>query len=1263
MTYTILKSSSAVLAMAACLAFPFNSRAQSVVKAPALLNEQAKRVVISPSGAQAVGRDGLNIGTISAQSRGFDDIRYTRLGTYKIDVPEGKIFAAQLGANDIDYWFIDAATGTSTAKHTLAARPGPTLYLPGQPLTPSRASVSFKLNAAQGIYLTSKVAGIKPKYQISFEGTAVDNSLSTWLAKGSSNEANAFAALRSSNSGTSLASMHRSNMTPKARALLDLTKSSIDTWTSEAQALIEEDLVLAHQRMMYALDFFYDLSDVDDDDLIAMNTSIREASDGTLPLRPWVAEMEQLAADFETQATGHAYDLQAAMNTVPFPKSDFVDQLKNCLNIEGFVTGFTAEIPFLEENKDTMNDDNDPFTKRLRGKSRSNSDAQEIDYWDERADNAEDESERWRSCMESIVGDEPSIDNPDISEDDYIDILERAQALAKAREQKVHNIMDYLDTFSEFWEGRYGETEGSGISGQAPKYTPKKWLESIPRAEELVNSITGQSRLLGGSSSAPVIQRRNSFSPLAFTISSPTACNNPTFDIRFNVLGIGVILGTPWDDRIQGNDIAGSYEFIAGLSGDDCINARDGHELVLGLAGKDEMHGGDGHEIMAGGGGDDTIYAGHGEDYSVPIGNTGTKLRFYIGSLLSGSRGNDTLFGNDPANTPMPQFPFVEGSSSMIFGDGLDGLNSGTSGDDIINIQGGISIAFGQRGNDVMTSTKGGRVSVVDVSGSVGAPIKFGSFFIGQSGKDTITGSPSYDFIMGNDGEDTLSGGRKLDMVFGGKEADIISGNRGIDLLFGGSGNDKVDGNENEDLIIGWHGNDTLHGGGGIVDAVFGGTGSDDAYGDGGLDFVSGGRGEDIAEGGEGIDLVLGGAGNDTARGNAGIDLVLAGADNDLAEGGSGIDFVVGSDGLDTLRGNDGIDVMLGLERSDLMYGDNGIDLMFGGGHDDIVYGGESLDLIVGWTGSDCLFGQNGTDLIIGNSASDYLSGGAGTDLLLGGDGNDQLNGDGGFDILLGSDGTDNLFGADGTDLILGQAGADFISGGGGADIMFGGDANDMFLGGAGFDFGAGSDGRDHFQMTEAGMGGKGEDYFAYTQNDTGFFAGLGGKGIDHMTISEANVAGLSGNDGGDLMRVTGSFSAVAAFGNTGEDHIAGPGGNGSGVFLAFGNRDRDTILGSISNSFIFGNRDHDTLSAYNNPDSERDYVFGNRGNDDLYGNSDKKDRLFGGWGSDDKTRDTIGVSLTSPVMPTIAAHNLPFGDGDMICRQQKDRPRTGAKR
>ena len=1271
MSYTYLKSSSAVIAMTACLVTAMSSHAQFNSKAQSVTKSQKARsgqITVQSQTQIRVGNEPMSANTriLSSQTSMMDEmLKFHRLGTYEINVPAGKIFAAQLGADDLDYWFVDAATGSASAKKTLAARPGPTLFRPGQPLQVSRASVTIKLNASEGIYLTSKVAGVKPKYQTSFTGSASANSLSNWLAKGSANETRAFDTLRGSNNGAQLSGLHRNQMQPNARALTDLTRVSVDNWASSAQMLFKEDLTLAHQRFMNSLGFFYDVSGVDTSDLVAMNTAMQKASDGTLPLRPWVAQMEQLAAEFELKAKADAGSLENTMTNAPFPKSDFADRLKECLSIEGFVTGFTSEIPFLGENKDTANDKNDPFTKPpRRSKGQTGTAEQQIDYWDEKAENAEAESARWEGCMSSIVGEEPVVVTPDISEDDYMDIIERATLLGEARKQKVDNIMDYIDTFSEFWEARYGEAEGQGVPGQGPRYTPKKWLGAVPKAEEILKEMTNTADLTGVTLTHQQRQVQRRFSPLSLTVSSPTACNNPTFDIQFNIAGLGVILGTPWNDRIQGNDTAGTYEFIAGLGGDDCINGRDGHEFILGLAGRDEIHGGDGHEILVGGGADDTIYAGHGQDYSVAIGTTGRKLRFYIGSLISGSRGSDTLFGNDPNNTPNPQFPLVEGYSSLFFGDGLDGFNPALSGDDTINIQGGISIALGQRGNDTMTSTKGGRLSVLDISGTVGAPIKFGSFFIGQSGEDNITGSPHKDFILGNQNRDTLSGGAEMDLVFGGKEGDVISGNKGIDFLFGGDGNDRINGDENEDLIVGWHGNDTLHGGPGLIDGIFGMTGNDDVYGDGGSDLVMGNRGQDVVEGGAGIDLIFGNHDNDTLRGNEGIDLVLGNGGNDHAEGGAGIDLVVGFDGLDTLRGNGGIDVMLGLERSDLMYGDGGIDIMFGGGHDDIAYGGDDLDFMVGWTGSDCLFGQNGTDLILGNWASDYLSGGNGTDILLGGDSNDHLIGDDGFDILLGNKGEDNLYGAGGTDLLLGQKGSDYIDGGAGADIMFGGFDNDMFLGGSGFDFGAGYKGNDHYQMTEFGMGGAGIDRFAYTQPDAGYFAALGGDQVDHMTVSTANIAGLSGNDKGDRMRVTGSFSAVAVFGNTGEDHISAPGGNGSGMFLAFGNRDKDTILGSKSKSFIFGNRDDDQLSAYDSDTPEaRDYIFGNRGKDNMFGNSNKKDRLFGGWGKDKKTRDSTGINVLLPEMATITPHNLPFGTGDIVCRQQNGRPKTGAKR
>lgn len=139
MSYAYLKSSSAVIAMTACLATAISSHAQLNSKAQSVTKSQKARsgqIAVQSQTQVRVGNEPMSANTriLSSQSSIMDEIQhFQRLGTYEINVPAGKIFAAQLGADDLDYWFVDAATGSASAKQTLAARPGPTLFRPVNP--------------------------------------------------------------------------------------------------------------------------------------------------------------------------------------------------------------------------------------------------------------------------------------------------------------------------------------------------------------------------------------------------------------------------------------------------------------------------------------------------------------------------------------------------------------------------------------------------------------------------------------------------------------------------------------------------------------------------------------------------------------------------------------------------------------------------------------------------------------------------------------------------------------------------------------------------------------------------------------------------------------------------------------------------------------------------------------------------------------------------------------------------------------------------
>ena len=108
----------------------------------------------------------------------------------------------------------------------------------------------------------------------------------------------------------------------------------------------------------------------------------------------------------------------------------------------------------------------------------------------------------------------------------------------------------------------------------------------------------------------------------------------------------------------------------------------------------------------------------------------------------------------------------------------------------------------------------------------------------------------------GTEAGDTLYGTTGDDMLYGQGGDDTIQGFAGADQLYGGDGNDQIEAGTEADIV---------HGDGGD-DSVDGGDGNDTLYGEAGDDVLSGGEGHDGLRGDSGNDLLDGGNGRLLAR-------------------------------------------------------------------------------------------------------------------------------------------------------------------------------------------------------------------------------------------------------------------------------------------------------------------------------------------------------------------------------------------------------------
>ena len=108
-------------------------------------------------------------------------------------------------------------------------------------------------------------------------------------------------------------------------------------------------------------------------------------------------------------------------------------------------------------------------------------------------------------------------------------------------------------------------------------------------------------------------------------------------------------------------------------------------------------------------------------------------------------------------------------------------------------VRAGLELQLGD-GDDAFTSdssqVRGGDIIVLgDVS------------VFGDSGDDTLTGGPGFDFLGGGSGSDIIAGRGSFDFIQGGEDDDELEGNGSGDFIEAQGGNDDVSGGRGEDYI------------------------------------------------------------------------------------------------------------------------------------------------------------------------------------------------------------------------------------------------------------------------------------------------------------------------------------------------------------------------------------------------------------------------------------------------------------------------------
>ena len=639
-----------------------------------------------------------------------------------------------------------------------------------------------------------------------------------------------------------------------------------------------------------------------------------------------------------------------------------------------------------------------------------------------------------------------------------------------------------------------------------------------------------------------------------------------------------------------------------------------------------------------------------GDGYFAP-GNIANAVLYQGNGLIenaTGGAGNDTLLGNQAANT-------------LVGNGGNDLLDGGT----------GADLMVGGLGNDRYKVDNAGDV-IVELAEQGEDSVETAISFTLSTGFEHLTATVHTGL--------NLTGNDLVNIIAGGNGNDVLDGKAGADRMIGGAGNDTYHVDDAGDIIDDFSGSDTVVVTtsyvltGDIIENVsLAGTANLNATGNGLANRLTGNSGDNILDGAGGTDVMNGGLGNDiyhvdvageaVEEFDAGIDEVRTalaaftlgsnfenltglGAGGQTLTGNGLANIITGGAGSDVIDGGAGADTMIGGLGDDLFKIDNVADLVVeidGGGTDSVQ--SSLTHILAAWvenlalTGSALIDGTgNGlANTIVGNAANNVLDGGAGDDVLDGRGGNDVYLVDGNdlvieavgsgidevrttaasFDLSLRGNNVENLTGL----AALGQT----LIGNSLANVIVGGDGNDLIEGGAGGD---------------TMRGGLGDDVYVDDLGDS--LVELAGEGIDEVRTSRSSytlgdhVERLTGilSSGQELVGnaldniITGGGSADTLDGGAGADTLIG--GSGSDVYridafdtiveLAgqFGSDEVQTGAASYTLGahleILRGTSDAGQVLTGNELNNG---ILGGAGNDILDGGPGGIDQLYGGSGND----------------------------------------------
>ena len=144
--------------------------------------------------------------------------------------------------------------------------------------------------------------------------------------------------------------------------------------------------------------------------------------------------------------------------------------------------------------------------------------------------------------------------------------------------------------------------------------------------------------------------------------------NGSTFGGNDQVSGIEDLIGSNFDDVIDGNDDA---NMIKGGAGNDNIWGGAGNDTIYGGEGDDVLFGGTGANIIDGGAGNDHIHAGAGNYNDVVTGGSGADTFHW---QVDVANGHDIITDFDPLQDALDLLdPYGNGSPKVNVGTSADG--------------------------------------------------------------------------------------------------------------------------------------------------------------------------------------------------------------------------------------------------------------------------------------------------------------------------------------------------------------------------------------------------------------------------------------------------------------------------------------------------------------------------------------------------------------------------------------------------------------